>query len=294
MHVINKLLTLLLLGVMLFCITLLSAQALEGRVSYPSMMAEEQKAKYDKLIAEMQIEEKNREFFEESYRRHIGDFEKITFGMDEYVLEYSLGGHFSGMEGDVEKAFFEKLGTGVRIYVPVYAQTGSSRRMIGHVVLEKKTNEYSDHPVFSKGVSDGTYVHFLDRAGTLDAVKAKCAEHGLTDVTDVILVNLRDEWRDAAARIAVAQTPSGCYVLDYGNAAYVEGIESAVYTFEEFAKIYGAYEKTRFPIELAEDVSEIAESVIEATEWIIIVVLIATGIAVIIGVSYSLRRKKQD
>jgi hypothetical protein len=217
----------------------------------------------------------------------------ITFGIDEYVLEYSLSGHFSRMEGDIEQTFSSELGHIERIYIPVYVQTSSAHRVIGHVVLKKTGDGYSHTPGFFKGTSDGSYVHFLECAGTLDAVKAKCAEHGLTDVTDVILVNLLDEWRDAAARISVVQTPDGRYVLDYGNAAYVEGAESSVYTFEEFSKIYSAYEKTRFPIETAGEIAEIVETTIDAVEWIMIVAAIAAGIAVFIGIGYHMHRKKR-
>ena len=200
---------------------------------------------------------------------------------------------FSGMESDVEQTFFSKLGAIGRIYIPVYAQTSSSHYVIGHVVLEKTGDGYSHTPVFFKGASDGTYVHFLERAGTLEAVKDICDEQGLSNVTDIILVSLLDEERDATARIAVVQTPDGRYVLDYGNAAYVEGAESAVYTFGEFAKIYSAYEKTRFPIEKAGEIAEIAESAIVAVKWIMIVIAIAAGIAVLIGIGYYVHCKKR-
>ena len=256
-------------------------------------MTEEQKAEYDKLIADLQVDKKHRKFFEDAYTEHVGQFEKITFGIDEYVLEYSLSGHFSGMEGDIEQTFFSELGHIERIYIPVYVQTSSAHRVIGHVVLKKTGDGYSHTPAFFKGTSDGSYVHFLERAGTLDALKAICNEQGLSNVTDVILVSLLDEGRDAAARISVVQTPDGRYVLDYGNAAYVEGAESAVYTFEEFSKIYSAYEKTRFPIETAGEIAEIVETTIDAVEWIMIIAAIAAGIAVFIGIGYHMHRKKR-
>ena len=237
------LLCLCLLSLWLFGTTPLPARAMENRVSYPSMMTEEQKAKYDKLIADMQIEEKYRKKFEENYQTYIGDFDRITFCTDVYVLEYHFPEKFSKIEGDVEKTFFSKLSTNANVHIPVYAETASDRRFVGSVVLTYTERGYESHTTMCLAVNGPD--HPLMRIGTVDAVKAICAQQGLMDVKDVLSVSLGKYLDDSSDRIAVVQTSNGRYVLEYGYAPYVSWQEPTLYTFEEFAKVYAEQENRR-------------------------------------------------
>ncbi len=296
------LLCLCLLSLWLFGAVLLPARAMEDRVSYPSMMTEEQKAEYDKLIADMQVEEKYRKKFEESYQTYVGGFDRIIFGTDKYVLEYHFSEKFCEIEGDVEKAFFSKLSTDANVHIPVYTEISSECRFVGSVLLVHTEQGYVPHTTMCLSVGEPD--HPLLRIGTVDAVKAMCAERGLTDVKDVLSVSLGKHLEDSSDRIAVVQTSNGRYVLEYGFAPYVSWQEPTLYTFEEFAKVYAEEENRRpagyFGVDtgtLGRIFGAIGDFIFG--KWLVyfvcvLILFIAVGIAVLILYRRHKKRKKES
>lgn len=218
----------------------------------------------------------------------------------EFIVEFGLMRSFSEIADDPQVKIFESLSTNAIVYIPVYNTSASPERAIGHVSINYFSED--DHPVDCVFLGDAhentsDYIHFAERFGTLEKVKAECASLHFDDVTNAFLLSLDTSYNDFSEKILLIQASSGYYVYDFMNTLGLKEAQDAIYSLNEYITLRIPYEeshfyKTQTPVTPVSGGAANADKLKSYTHfWIVIPIICAT---VGSGLIVFIRKRKKS
>ena len=237
----------LFLAFLLMGLPVIEANAISEYHSYNEFLEETTKKEYLDLMEQERVAGN---FTNRVYTGWIEEYSLDWFRIEveEFVVEYFIAFPFKDWSAISIEELFKNIAMDPTIYVPVYTEVAGSERIFGHITMHNYFDHYDVSPamLLSPLSEEPNSEHFLSIAGSFNSVRERCTALGLENVSDAILLRLPEAVNDYTAKIVLLETEAGFYVFDFMNTAQVDGVESAVYTLEEYAELRKPFEEEHF------------------------------------------------